>query len=257
MRQAIPLILALLPIVAFAGDRCEHSRSLDIAPRLEGVGTVVFDVGPHELDVRGSPGATPRFHGRACASDARILERLRVVQRREGDRLLVELVYDEPGWASRLLGGFSRRSLSVTATLPDDLAVEVAVGSGDAEVRGFETLELSVGSGDAIAQDLRGPVSAKVGSGDIDLHDIGSLRVESVGSGDLRARVVAGDVAIGRIGSGDAEVGDVSGSIEVGSIGSGDLDVRRVRGDLRVSRVGSGDVDHAGVEGAVGLPDGS
>lgn len=246
--------LLLLPLTALAQGDCEHTRTFELQPDLAGVAIVEFDIGPHRLDLRGSADSPPSLHADACATDPELLERLELRQQRAGDRLLVSIEYDSPGWWSGLFGDH-RRDVRLSATLPEDLPVEVDLGSGEADIGGIARLELSVGSGEAVVRGIEGPVRASVGSGDIELHQVGALRIGSVGSGDLQARDAGGDVKVGSIGSGDVELERVAGDIEVGSIGSGDLDVHEVQGGLRVDSIGSGDVDHVGVQGSIDLPD--
>lgn len=246
--------LLLLPLTALAQGDCEHTRTFQLQPDLAGVAVVEFDIGPHRLDLRGSADAPPDLRADVCASDPDLLERLELRQQRTGDRLLVSIEHDSPGWWSGLFGDH-RLDVRLWATLPDDLPVELDLGSGDADIRGISELELSVGSGEAVVHGVAGPVRATVGSGDIELRQVGALRIGSVGSGDLQARDVGGDVDVGSIGSGDVELERVAGDIEVGSIGSGDLDAHEVQGGLRVDDLGSGDVDHVGVQGSIDLPE--
>lgn len=254
MRPIALCSLLLLPLTALAQDDCEHTRTFELQPDLAGVAIVEFDIGPHRLDLRGSSDAPPDLRADVCASDPDLLDRVELRQERTGDRLLISIEYDSPGLWSGLFSDH-RRDVRLSATLPDDLPVEVDLGSGEADIGGIGELELSVGSGEAVVHAVEGPVRASVGSGDIELRGVGALRIGSVGSGDLQAHDVDGDVDVGSIGSGDVELERVAGDIEVGSIGSGDLEAHEVQGGLRVDRVGSGDVDHVGVQGSVDLPD--
>ncbi len=254
MRKSIVGCLLLLPLAAFARDGCEHSRPLDLALDLDGIDTVVFEVGPHDLTLDAAADAASRLQGRACASSEARLDQLSVTQQRIGDHLVVSMEREDN---TSIFSLFRSRHayLELQATLPDDIAVELEVGSGDAAVSGVAELSVDVGSGDAIVRQVPGSVTASVGSGDIELDRIGSLGVGSIGSGDLEGRRIEGDASIGSIGSGDAELGDIGGNVEVGSIGSGDLDVDTIRGNLRVRSIGSGDVDHTDIDGQVDLPE--
>lgn len=266
------LALALLPLAASAQDdrACKHSAPRNLSFEVGDARTVVFQIGQHDVRVSGAPGKGGRLQGRACASGTGLLDDLTLTQERVGDRLIVRAQRKDRTVFS--LGNYYAY-LKLEGTVPDDVAIEFDVGSGDAVVSGVSSLALDVGSGDAEARQVKGAVSAKVGSGDIALADIGSLDVSSVGSGDLQARKVrgsakvgsigsgdlelhdvAGSVDIGSIGSGDAELARIGGGVEVGSIGSGDIDIDGVRGDLVVRSKGSGSVDHANVTGKVDLP---
>ena len=254
MRTIILATLLLAPLVAAADPpECKHGADQQLALDLDGVDTVVFHVGPHDLDLTASSGARPTIQARACASSAELLTGMKLEQRREGATLHVET--ERPDLSGFSLFGSRYARFDLRGTVPDDIPVQVKVGSGDATVTGAASLEGSVGSGDMVVRQVAGAVTAVVGSGDLDVHDVGSLDVGSVGSGDLEARRVRGNVRIGSIGSGDAGLEGVGGDVEVGSIGSGDLQVERVEGSLRVRLVGSGDVEHRGVNGSVSLPD--
>jgi hypothetical protein len=269
MRLLLTTALLMLPALAMAED-CKFSepRALDLD--LTGIKSVQFEVHSNDLHLQATPGASASLKGRACASHADLLKGLKVTQKREGDRLIVELVDDRP---FKISFGSSYSTLDIQATLPDALPVQLNVGSGDAWVTGGTTLGVNVGSGDADIRNIKGQVTAKTGSGDLELQDIGAFNLLDVGSGDVTARRVrgpatvgnigSGDVKIfgadgsveaGRIGSGDLDVTDVKGSVSVDSIGSGDLNVRNVSGNLTLKRKGSGDVRHQDVKGTVTIP---
>lgn len=264
-------LLAALPFCAAAKQQCEHSEARDMKLDLSGVKTVVFEIGAQELTLSASKDAAVSVNARACASEASKLRQLTLTQQRIGDKLVVRTQRElRVSWNSDKHYAY----LQVQATLPDNIPVQIKVGSGDAIVSGAASLSVDVGSGDAKASHVRGMVYADVGSGDIELDDIGGLEVVSVGSGDLTARDVRGAarigsvnsgdleiartegaVRIGSIGSGDARLTDIGGDIDVDDIGSGDLDVDRVRGQLTVLDIGSGSANHRNVAGGVHVPD--
>ena len=265
-------LIAALPLSALASERCAHAATRDAALDLAGVRTVVFDIGPHTLTLAGKAGAPGFMHGKACASDEKLLAELVVNQRRDGDTLVVRA--ERLGWSQAgSWSGNRYADLYLDTTLPDSIAVQVKVGSGEARIEGVASLAADVGSGELDARHIRGALFADVGSGDILAEDVGALHAVSVGSGDLSARGIRGDAIVGEIhsgdlviadaggsvridaiGSGDAKVSGVSGDVTVRSIGSGDLDARDVRGDLVVTSVGSGSVDHRGIGGRVRVP---
>lgn len=269
----LPLgMLLLLPLAAAAADRrCEHQqpRSLDLD--LAGGETIVFDIGNNELDVRGGAGKAGKVRGKACASDADDLPRLRLTQEKRGDALVVRAERENGAFGISFGNRYAYQVLQ--ASVPAGIAVRLEIGSGDGRVEGVRAAEMAVGSGDGRAVRIQDEVTASVGSGDVDVEGAGTVRlrsvgsgdaqvrgvrgatrVGSVGSGDLAIRAAHGPVGIGSIGSGDVELADIGGSVTVDSIGSGDLRVGGVRGDLTVHSIGSGDVDHDGVAGRVDLP---
>lgn len=268
---ALGAALPAPPALADDGRSCKHSAPQALTLDVGDARTIEFHVGSSKLRLDGQPGKAGRLQGRACASSAEELSRLSLEQARDGDRLVVRLARKERagGW----FFGNRYAYFDLSGAVPQDIRVEVRVGSGDAWASGLAELGLTVGSGDAEARRIRGAVDARVGSGDIVLADVGGLDAGSIGSGDLEARGVRGDarvgsvgsgdleladvrgsVDLGSVGSGDAHIQDVTGSVSIGSVGSGDVDVRRVGGDLRVRAVGSGSVDHDGVRGRVELP---
>jgi len=275
MRTALfALSLLALPVLsapAMASDRyCKHEAPRQLTLDIGDARTVVFEVGPHDLNVASSAGAPAAMSGRACSSHAERLERLKIEQRRSGDKLIVRM-YQE-GSASGFSFGNNYAYMNLMATLPDHVSVQVKIGSGEAYVTGAPVLSADVGSGHAVGRNIRGLAAASVGSGDIDIHGAGSLKVVSIGSGDVEAEDVRGptsvgsigsggfelsrgsSVEIGSIGSGGAELRDITGNVVVGSVGSGGVKVRNASGGLTVRSVGSGDIDHEGVKGTLDIP---
>jgi hypothetical protein len=273
MRLALlATMLLTLPVSAFADDRCKLSADRDLTLNLAGAKTLVFDIGPHTLNLRGAATGASVVRGKACASDAARLAELVVTQTREGDKLIVRAerngLLRKGSWSGDDYG-----NLTLNATVPITLAVQVKLGSGEARIENVASLAGDVGSGELYARDVRGMFYADVGSGDIVADGIGGLQVVSVGSGDLSVKNVGasasvgdigsgdlkiagakGDVRIDEIGSGNATVSDIGGHLIVGRVGSGDLDATGVRGNLTVTRVGSGSVRHRDTGGEVRIP---
>jgi hypothetical protein len=245
------LLLALLsPGLAWATD-CEHSQDRSLKLDLAGVRTVRIEIGAGNLRLAPSGPTGARFGARACASSPELFGQLTLEQRRDGDRLVIiarregySIGWNIPKYAY----------LDIDAQLPADLAYEVKVGSGDAEVSNLRTLRADVGSGDLDVRGIAGLFEVEVGSGDVVAADVGELRVSSVGSGDLEVAGVRGNVMVHDIGSGDVDLRRVGGNVEIASIGSGDADVDEVTGDLRVVEVGSGDVSPSRIGGRTQLP---
>jgi len=262
--------LALLPGVALAEEHCRFSQPKALELELAGAKAVVFEVNSHDLKLQASPGARAALSGRACASSQELLDQLSLTQEKVGDKLVVRLQRESRGMNINF--GSSYAWLDIGGTLPDEVMVQLKVGSGDASLAGAQAMSADVGSGDVKARDIKGLATAAVGSGDIELDGVGALHVVSIGSGDVRVDGVRGDARVGSIGSGDLELRDVQGNVDIASIGSGDVDVGAVRGavslgtlgsgdlrvrdagSLRVQRTGSGSVDHSGIRGAVELP---
>jgi hypothetical protein len=249
-------ILLLAPTLAMA-DPCRYQAPLNQTLDLAGVRTLEIKLGRHDLHLTGSQNTTARLSGHACASAKERLDKLHVTQHREGDRLILVAEDDDSSstdWSISLFGWSSYATLDMQLDIPKNLAVVLAVGSGDANVVGIEHLDSHVGSGDLHVRDISRRFATSVGSGDIVAHDIGDIHVDSIGSGDFVAEAVHGDVEIGHVGSGDVGLKNVAGNVMVDSLGSGDLMIDTVAHDLRVNHVGSGDVVHHHVSGRVDIP---
>ena len=243
------LLLAAAPAAALADD-CPHSAPRSLALDLAGVKAVRIETNQHDVRLRAAPGASHVVSGRACAGKPQWLEHLTVTQERHGDTLVVRARREVDGGLSTLFGN-NRASLELTGTVPDDVLVQLVVGSGDGEVEGAAAASADVGSGDAILRRVRGAATAKVGSGDIEIDGAGSLKVLSIGSGDLKARDIGGRVEVGSIGSGDFALDGARGDVRIGSIGSGDAGLRNVSGNVHIESIGSGDAGLHDVSGAV------
>lgn len=270
-RILLLMSLALLSTTAIADDRrCEHAAPRSLALDYTGVKTVAFEIGHNAVRIDATRSPQGRVEGQACASGAALLDQLTLTQERKGDKLVVRALRDG---ARGLSLGTHYAYMTLQAGVPDDVMLQLNVGSGDAWVTGAQALSIDLGSGDVDARRIAGKVTAKVGSGDIELEDIGALHVLSIGSGDVSARNVrgqtevgsigsgdfsleqgGGDVRIGSIGSGDAEIEHITGNVSVGSIGSGGLEVSRISGNLGVRSKGSGDISHSAVGGTVDVP---
>lgn len=248
MRKSICFLLLLLPVAALAQEpQCKHSQPRDLQLDLGGVKTVVFDIGPHELKLDAAPKARAALRGRACASDPEYFAQLKLTQQKIGDKLHVN-ARREGEW-----GGFFVRNqyayLKLAGSVPDDITVQLKVGSGEATVVGAAFLSADVGSGDLQARRIRGLVAAKVGSGDILLEDIGALKVIAVGSGDLEAKRVRGAVEVGSISSGDFTLDGAAGDVSIGWIGSGDARIADIAGRVTIDKLGLGAIHKRDVRG--------
>lgn len=271
-RTALLLLACALPMSAFAADRCAHEAPRNLPVDLDGVKTVVFDIGAQTLSVTPATRGAASLTARACASSPSMLSQLLFTQTRRGDKLIVTVSRNRsmPLWDSN----DRYASLIVNARLPADLMIQVRVGAGDAVVDGFRSVTADVGSGELRARNVQETFYADVGSGEIEAENVGALHVVSVGSGELAARKVRGDAKVGgvrsgelaisdaggsiridAIGSGSASVSEVGGAVRVADIGSGSLRARALRGDLTVAHVGSGSVRHSDVAGRIDVDD--
>jgi len=246
------------------GDDCSHTAPREATLGASGAEKVVIDAGAGSLEVRGSSGNELRAAGTACASNASLLDDVRLVAERRGDTLYVETRFP------RNYRGTARLDLEVD--LPAGLPVSIEDGSGSIKVRGVAALTVHDGSGSLEASDIAGAVDVEDGSGSIELLGIGGdvtiddgsggidvrgaggrVRIDD-GSGEIVVRDVDGDVIL-EDGSGSMEIVGVGGSVIVEEDGSGDIRVEDVRGDLEVRDDGSGGVDYARIDGRVSIHD--
>jgi hypothetical protein len=158
----------------------------------------------------------------------------------------------------------SRAEIYLPPSFRDNLRIANASGnlSGDADLLGYKTIDISVRSGSVLLRRLSGEtVSIRVSSGGLDVATIGGNSFVSVSSGKLkfgelagtehRIKVSSGNIAVeqarGRIdlavASGSVVVGDFAGEGNF-ELSSGDLrlDIRELAGDLRF-RLSSGDAE--------------
>jgi DUF4097 and DUF4098 domain-containing protein YvlB len=271
MRLPLFAIACLLLSTGAAAEDCKHhaERNLDIDAA--GLKSLAIESGSTDITVRGVAGlARIEVRGKACASTPELLERLRVVERRDGDRLVVRAEREGGSWS---LFGSVYSSLELEVRMPSTLALAVEAGSGDGVIEDVASLDWKSGSADLEVRNVAGAVRSSMGSGDVQARAVGPLTLSSTGSGDLEAdgvrgdvevgsggsgdltfRRVDGNVRIGDIGSGDVDLRDIIGSVVVDSTGSGDVTVDGVRGDLTVRSQGSGDTSHRNVAGKVDVP---
>ncbi|MGB0134581.1 DUF4097 family beta strand repeat-containing protein [Dokdonella sp.] len=245
----LPLFATLLLFSAQASaTMCAHEADRSFDVDRAGLMALVAKNGSSDVRIRGIADiGRIEVRGRACASDPADLDRLTVEQRRDGDRLVLEVGRDT-GMSFSLFGSHYAY-LDLEIRVPLDLAVEVDNGSGDIDVRDVARLRYDGGSGDLEVENVAGELDIEVGSGDIEGSNVGPVRLRSISSGDVNLRKIGGDVTVGRVGSGDLDLRAISGGVEVDRIGSGDVTVDDVQGSVTVGRIGSGDLRATGVRG--------
>ncbi|TXK59639.1 hypothetical protein [Alkalisalibacterium limincola] len=256
MKALIP-VLFLAPTLALAAMPCAHENRSELQLDLDDIRVLQVAIGPDKLRLVGAPDGDGRLSVRGCASSAERLAQLSLEPERAGDGVL-KLVRETGGSSSVRFNLFGRGSgnygyFEIEGRIPDTLAIDLAVGSGDAWIHNVQSLDATVGSGDLEARDVAGLFKARVGSGDIEARNVGRAEIGSIGSGDVELYGVAGDVSVGSIGSGDLDLRDVEGSVDIGSIGSGDAELQRIAGSVSVRTLGSGDVRAYDVGGDVSL----
>ncbi len=264
------LLAAVSPAWAgWGGCAFRAPRNLDLVA--DGVNTLVVQAAAGDLTIRGEPGqAQVTVRGTACADTEAALAQIKLIQRREGDRLIVAVEIPETvgGWFND-----DDRSLDLELRVPARLALDVTDSSGDAAIEGVAALQIRDSSGDLRIERVAGDVRVQDSSGDLDLRDVGALHIPSDSSGDITAvgvrgdaiidtdssgsvtlREVSGDARVGVDSSGDLRFADIGGGVSVGTDSSGDIVAEGVGRDFVVERDGSGDIEHRDVRGAVRVP---
>lgn len=242
--------LLLLPLTALADEpHCQFNAPRDLKLDIAGAKAVVFEVNQHDLVLQAGPGSA-QLSGRACASNADWLPQLTVTQQKVGDKLVVRLQRENQRLNVNITGR-NYAYLDLRGTIPDNVLIQMKVGSGDASVSGAHSLSADVGSGDIKLRDIKGLVTAAIGSGDVELDGAGALNLLSLGSGDFDGRNLRGNATVGTIGSGDLTLDGVTGNVDIKTVGSGDVELRQVKGNVSLGTTGSGDFEARDIGGNV------
>ncbi len=252
MRMRTGLMMAVLvgiALVGFPGQQCEYSEPRSAAVAAEGATTVQIEAGAGFLHVTGKSGLSEvRATGKACASRESLLEKVELVARRDGDRIVIETKFP------KRMGRGHNCSLDLTVEVPAELMVEIEDGSGRIKVTDVAGVLIDDGSGEIKVATISGDVRISDGSGEINVRSVtGSVTIRD-GSGEIAVQRVDGDVVVTDDGSGEIVVIDVGGSVRVENDGSGDIRAEQIAGDFSVLDDGSGSIDHTGVGGRVKLP---
>lgn len=245
------LVLALAMVApAWAQDGCAFSAPRNLDLPAGGVQTLVVRAAAGKLQIRGEPGLTQvQVRGVACASRKDDLAQIRLVQRREGGRLVVTVQMPETvGWFN------GERRLDLELRVPARLALDVNDSSGEASVTRVAALRINDSSGELRIADIPGAVNVHDSSGAIDVRNVGSLHIPNDSSGEIRVSGVRGNVVIDNDSSGEIELRKIGGNARIGQDSSGSIVVDDIGGDFTVSHDGSGGIEHHGVRGAVRIP---
>lgn len=235
---------------AWAQDRCAFSAPRNLDLPAGAVKALVVHAAAGGLEIRGEPGlAQVQVRGLACASSQEMLDGIRLVQRREGERLVVAAKLPEH---KGLFDG--ERRLDLELRVPSRLALEISDSSGAASVEHVAALRMQDSSGDLRIAHILGTVRVEDSSGSLDVRDVGALHVPNDSSGEIRVSGVRGDAIIDVDSSGSVEMRDIGGNARVGQDSSGIIVAENVAGDFSVEHDGSGGIEHRGVRGKVRLP---
>lgn len=250
------LVVPMLPLLSGPStapptDDCEHTveRTATLPAAGADVARILARAG--SLRIEGKAGLREvRARGRVCASTRGYMEATRLVTRREGGQLHLEVTTPEMTGIGHM---YARMDLVIE--VPESLALDVKDSSGNAEIRHVATLRLDDSSGELEIQDVRGELSVTDSSGEVRIDGVRGDVWLSDSSGDLYVRNVAGNVLVEQDSSGDIDVRNVTGTVAVRRDSSGDIQVSSVRGDFTVARDGSGSIRYDEVGGRVRIPE--
>lgn len=233
-----------------------HAQSAYTAPRnavvnASGARIVEVEAAAGSLRVEGKPGLTQvQVTGTARASSQGLLDDIRLIAERNGDRVFIKAdIPEQAGWNDN-----GEAALDLVVQVPQGMNADISDGSGDAKVYNVGDLEMSDGSGELL---IDGAQSVRVtdGSGSLTIENVRGDVTVNDGSGDIDVRNVTGSFTVESDGSGGINATDVRGSVIVRNDGSGGIDVNKVGKDFRVENKGSGDIEYADVSGTVDIPD--
>jgi hypothetical protein len=242
----------LLPAPLFAQHPdLDHSAKREATASAEGTRLIIVEAHAGSLRVEGKKGLREvRAHGTAWAGSEERLREVELTAEREGST--VRVVVDIPenhDWRDE-----DRAALDLVVEVPDDIALDVSDGSGEAEIVGVGPLEVSDGSGELRIEDVGGALSVVDGSGELTIRNVGGDVSVRDGSGSIEVSEVRGSVTVEADGSGEINARSVTGKVHVRSDGSGSIEAREVGGDFVVDRKGSGGISYSGVKGEVRVP---
>jgi hypothetical protein len=248
------LLFLASPVAAQDFNQCRHEAERDARVQASSSERLVLIARGGSLRVEGRAGISEvRVSGRACASSAELLERLRIEASRSGGAVRVEVPeMDHDGsW------GWGRNEyarLDLVLEVPAGMAADIEDGSGDIRISGIGSITLDDGSGDIDIRDITGDVVMEDGSGGVVITGVkGSVTIDD-GSGEIEVRDVSGSVTIDD-GSGEIDVSKVGGTVRIPDDGTGSIQVSDVEGDLIVRDKGNGSVRYSDVRGRVDVPE--
>jgi len=208
----------------------------------EGVKGLVVENMSGYLEVRGEERADIqleiqyRVRSRKAERAERALSLLTLAAVRDGEWLRLGPRYDSEVPAGRVEELIRRVSvrIDILALVPEDIALEASVSSGDLKVLDLARgVQITTTSGDVEASRIEGYCDLSLTSGDLFIEDLtGDLTVHST-SGDVELRRVGGDVRVHSI-SGDVRAEKVGGGLNAQS-NSGDLAAIGIEGDVTLA----------------------
>lgn len=232
-------------------DECrrEAQRSADLDAA--GARQLTIKAGAGSLRIEGKAGLSHVvIRGRACASDAQLLEEIELRADRRGSEVVVDAMQRDRGWS--FIGNRYAR-LDLVIEVPAGIAADITDGSGSIHISNLGEVSITDGSGEIVANDVHGGMRVQDGSGGMELTDVaGAVEIRD-GSGSIHLRNIGGLIDV-TDGSGEIDVRSARSSVRI-SDGSGGIEVDDVAGDFTVTRSGSGGIGYSNVKGRVDIPD--
>jgi DUF4097 and DUF4098 domain-containing protein YvlB len=233
-------------------DQCKHSADRSANLDASSVRLLELSAGAGSLKIEGKAGLDRVIiRARACASEADLVDEMRLEAKREGSAIVVRANIHENDWMKRKWRNNMYARLDVVVEVPAGMAAEIEDGSGEMDLSNLGAVRIKDGSGGIAANDL---ASARIedGSGEIRLVDIrGAVDIED-GSGEIELANIDGLIEI-EDGSGEITVRTAKNHVRI-SDQSGSISVRDVAGDFIVQDDGSGSIDYDNVRGRVDVP---
>lgn len=259
------LAAALIVTAAFVPTHRVHAATFAdyTAPRdadvdARGARSIEVRAEAGSLRIEGKPGISQvQVRGTARASSRNRLGDIKLIAERRGD--VVYIKADMPEDHENSFWNLGRDNwnmqLDLVIEVPQNLALDVEDGSGEAKFVNVGPMKLTDGSGDLTILGVKGDLEVEDGSGNMTIENVeGRVRVND-GSGEIRAKNIVGDFVVEEDGSGNIDVAGVGGDMRVEADGSGGIDVDRVAGDFTVDNKGSGSISSSGVRGKINIPE--
>lgn len=259
LAAAFIVTAAFIPVhPANAGSFGDYTAPRDADVDARGAKSIEVRAEAGSLRIEGRSGITQvQVRGTARASQKNRLADIKLIAERRGD--VVYIKADMPEDRNNSFWNLGRddwnMQLDLVIEVPQNIALDVEDGSGEAFFSNVGPMKLTDGSGEISIIGVKGDLEVEDGSGSMTIENVeGRVRV-SDGSGEIRAKNIVGDFIVDEDGSGSIDVAGVGGSMRVEEDGSGGIDVERVAGDFTVDHKGSGRISSSDVRGKIDIPE--
>lgn len=231
-------------------DACKYSRELKSEIAFANDGLLKVAAGAGMLDIQGDNTDVIQIEATLCSSDKDVLAQLDVIDKVEGDDLLIrtDIPKDSSGWTQ------AQSKIDLKLIVPKEARLDVWDSSGSAGVSNVASLEMVDSSGSLEIESIAGDVNVRDSSGSIEIETVGGDVQVSDSSGSIDVSDVEGNFTVLVDSSGSIEGRRISKDMIVKVDSSGSIRARQVGGDFIVEQDGSGGIRHEDVAGTVSLP---